>query len=295
MLRFNFQTPRTVGSLKTTTFVSGSRRVCFQHCRCSLSVSGLQLKMLAEDLPAKCYVDKAVQTDSSQLVIPDKHQTMEDLDKDAGPVAGQSKEEGVYRAESAKSDALGSPGSFLEKLDDLEDAEGTSMAPTTRAYSNDLSYRTLKLPSARIVSLPETLSLYSARRSLLESVAGRVVSNPERSRAQRQDSSQSSDCLDISAETDQLVCGTQVRTRARARITAMDAPYTPSPPSSPDSVVIIADKSQLPRGFLRNKVTLESPVLALRPDEKGAGGIIYASIYAHTHSDRVDHMDQVPS
>lgn len=234
----------------------------------SLPVASLWFKMSTLNLPAKCYEDKAVQTEDSGLAARDIDQTREKLDKDSSAVTGLAREDTISGTGPSKADSSHSSDFCIVDSEDLGDVQGASIMSSSRAYSNSLSYRTLKLPSARIVSLPETSSLYSARRTL-ESVTTRTVSNPERSCAHRQDTSYSVDPLDISTESDVFVSGSQVLTRTRVRVNAKDAPYTPSPPSSPDSVVIIADKSQLPRGFLRNKAAFESPAPAVGRGEEG--------------------------
>jgi hypothetical protein len=46
--------------------------------------------------------------------------------------------------------------------------------------------------------------------------------------------------------------GDEEYSRIRVRPLSVDGPHTPSPPSSPDSVLIIENNHQLPETFLRN-------------------------------------------
>lgn len=148
---------------------------------------------------------------------------------------------------------------------DVPDGDSADMGSSIREYKRQpLSYglpkgRTLKSVSARIVSLPETATSYSAKKAVEKT--RRVVSQPERSKymVHSDASSPFSDRLDISYETLDPFSEAHQRTRVRVRSNATDLPHTPSPPSSPESVVIIADKSQLPKGFLRNALEDDLP------------------------------------
>ena len=99
---------------------------------------------------------------------------------------------------------------------------------------------TLKSPSARVVSLPETVSKYSAR----QETSRRIVSMSERSSTH------------VHSDNDQYCPDNDTPARVRVQSIATDLPHTPSPPSSPDSVVFIANKSPLPAGFLQKKTSL---------------------------------------
>lgn len=109
------------------------------------------------------------------------------------------------------------------------------------------SSQTLKSVSARIVSLPETISKYSAKQ---DTPGRRVVSMPER----RKSPLSSPQILSPYMEPDSFIAEVESPARVRVRSVATDTPHTPSPPSSPDSVVFIANKSPLPEQFLRKRV-----------------------------------------
>ncbi|KAI0785660.1 hypothetical protein C8Q75DRAFT_893859 [Abortiporus biennis] len=136
--------------------------------------------------------------------------------------------------------------------------------------------RTLKIASARIVSLPETGGIYSTRRAFEKSA--RVVSLPDRlksSPTQSPNSSRYSDRLDTSNESiDQYVSESQQRARVRVRVRSAttELPYTPSPPSSPESIVIIANRSQLSKGFLRQRPKVDIEDISSSDDDNDGWG-----------------------
>ena len=261
-----------------------------------------RFRMLSGELPDKSYADKAVQTENVptfDLLLDTGDAAEKDLSsKESRVVANELKVQEPLEAECTHPDSSIYLEAPLVNLHDSGEDQITSMASTCRAYSSGLSYRTLKTTSSRIVSLPETSSTFSAK-TLLVKTSARVVSNPEHGGliAQSQDSSGSCDSLDGSVDTDPYVSESQAREPLCSRSLATDAPYTPSPPSSPDSVVIIADKTELPRGFLRNKVALDNSMPSLRRDEEGSTQLENISYprYMLTVVDRMDHVDQISS
>lgn len=160
-------------------------------------------------------------------------------------------------------------GESDEQVDDSVD-----MKSDVREYQrHPLSYklpkdRTLKSISARVVSLPETASAFSAKR-VVGRIA-RVVSQPERNKSviYSDISSPLSDGQDTSCDIlDPFVSESHQRARVRVRSNVTDLPHTPSPPSSPESVLIIADKTQLPKGFLSTLDLNNSP--SAHADDEG--------------------------
>lgn len=142
-----------------------------------------------------------------------------------------------------------------------------SMMTTSRAYRVEKVSVNLpttlanKMPTPRVVSLPEATPKFRLRR-VFEKKA-RVVSMP--AAATRNASPHSLDGPD-----DPFVSEDEARSRVRVRSQATDVPYTPSAPSSPDSVVIIANNSnQLSNDFLRPRV--EEPP---ESDDEGMSGRI---------------------
>jgi hypothetical protein len=109
----------------------------------------------------------------------------------------------------------------------------------------------------RVVSLPEDPPMHHTE-ILRESTTLRVVSLPDRlpSSSMYMGNSSSSDLTDPSLCMDQPVFpGDEKISRIRVRPLSVNAPHTPSPPSSPDSVLIIDDNHQLPETFLCRKST----------------------------------------
>lgn len=124
--------------------------------------------------------------------------------------------------------------------------------------------QTLKSVSSRIVSLPETVSAFSARKALEKTQ--RVVSNPERFKLRT--TSPTDDSYSDQQSVDLFVSGSQKPARVRVQSTATNMLHTPSPPSSPESILIISNKSHLAEGFLRGNAHLEeSP--STQPDDDG--------------------------
>ncbi|KAI8993019.1 hypothetical protein BD414DRAFT_413132 [Trametes punicea] len=127
-----------------------------------------------------------------------------------------------------------------------------SMTTTTRAYKREQlpANRPTSLlerqSSLRVLSLPEATPKFRMK-NVLGKKTTRVVSMPA---ATPRDVS---DSLDISTHAgDPFGSEDEERTRVRVKSQATDVPYTPSAPSSPDSVVIIADSgNQLSTDFLR--------------------------------------------
>ncbi|EGO25227.1 hypothetical protein SERLADRAFT_436985 [Serpula lacrymans var. lacrymans S7.9] len=106
----------------------------------------------------------------------------------------------------------------------------------------------------RTVSMPEVLSEFSTQ-SLLESAALRIVSMPDRLRPSPE---WPPDIMDSNSTVSSYMSSGRLRSRARVCPPPFDVPYTPSPPSSPDSVLIIENSMQLPDSFLRRKYSAES-------------------------------------
>lgn len=162
-----------------------------------------------------------------------------------------------------------------------------SMTTTTRAYkpaglpTNRPS--TLSRSSSRIASLPEATPKFRMK-SVMERKTARVVSMPVPS---LQDTS--SDSIDMA---DPFISEGEERTRIRVRSQATDVPHTPSAPSSPESVVIIANNSnQLSNDFLRRRVDDES---SPESEDEGTCMHIVRRISRNTLY-RMDYLDQVSS
>ncbi|KAI0663512.1 hypothetical protein C8Q70DRAFT_906895 [Cubamyces menziesii] len=127
-----------------------------------------------------------------------------------------------------------------------------SMTTTTRAYKriqlpvNRPTSVLGRQPSSRVFSLPEATPKFTMKKVLGKKTA-RVVSMPAAPPRKP------SEGLDISTNAgNPFGSDDEEHTRVRVKSQATDVPYTPSAPSSPDSVVIIANNSnQLSSDFLR--------------------------------------------
>jgi hypothetical protein len=113
-----------------------------------------------------------------------------------------------------------------------------------------------KQPANRVVSLPETEPLCSIK-NILEANA-RVISMSERPKPNV--SSDSLNCFEVSASTENSYPTEEDAASSRRchGLQASDVPHTPTPPSSPESVMIIENSVHLPRSFLRHNPALAS-------------------------------------
>ncbi|CDO77325.1 hypothetical protein BN946_scf184775.g15 [Trametes cinnabarina] len=130
-----------------------------------------------------------------------------------------------------------------------------SMTTTSRAYkrvqlsTNRPSTLSERQPSSRVFSLPEATPKFRMK-NILGKKTTRVVSMPSVK------SRDPSDVLDVSTNAgDPFGSENEEHTRVRVKSQATDVPYTSSAPSSPDSIVIIANNSnQLSSAFLRPRL-----------------------------------------
>ena len=103
----------------------------------------------------------------------------------------------------------------------------------------------------RIVSMPENKS-----QVLSHGHGKRVVSMPDRVRPVLEPSAELFQSPSTAA-SDSFGSYSGRHERVRVFRTPSDVPQTPSPPSSPESLLIIAAGTQLPEGFLRRKYSPE--------------------------------------
>lgn len=99
-----------------------------------------------------------------------------------------------------------------------------------------------KSPTKRVVSLPEEY----ANKQRSEDQSQRVVSMPEILKPLSPSASDSFSSLDTSAISVESTKPSRLHTYPHS-----DLPSTPSPPSSPESIMIIGNNSQVPRTLLR--------------------------------------------
>lgn len=209
---------------------------------------------------AKTYVDNAVQTTFPPPSSPSPHSSVV---LGSSSVDFQSHLSQIANDSSLRNTLQPSP-----EIDYAYNASFTSYS-SSPAQSITTSRRALKpqqLPAQfpsqasqvdtpRIASLPETMSLFSAK-SQLDSASQRIVSMPENIKTlirTRKFAMYSSDYNDISTSTvDSFVSGDGNRFLVEASSRLDQIPCTPSPPSSPESVVIIDSAYNLSEMFLRN-------------------------------------------
>jgi hypothetical protein len=129
-------------------------------------------------------------------------------------------------------------------------------------------------PEQRGVSLPE-IGCSPVSKALVKATTGRMVSLAERPKPPILNDSPSP--IRFRSPTFQnsiFFTGSEDNSRSQNRSSTSDVPPTPSPPSSPESsVLIIENDSQLPRTFLRKKSSLESHMEF--PDDDGMCLMVY--------------------
>ncbi|KAK7687044.1 hypothetical protein QCA50_009544 [Cerrena zonata] len=145
------------------------------------------------------------------------------------------------------------------------------------------STRTLKSISARVVSLPETAPVYTLKTST-EYIARRVVSNPDGLQGPHLDS-------DDLLESYEHVHAP--RSRVRVETHGTDIPHTPSPPSSPDSVVIISNKPQLSEDFLQKNASKDE--LSCDYNKANGNSVVFLLLSCLTVVHRMDQLGKVAS
>ncbi|KAI0645703.1 hypothetical protein C8Q79DRAFT_910687 [Trametes meyenii] len=211
--------------------------------------------MLSLARPAsKEYIERSIQTDA----LPD-NSSLTPLS--VAPQTGQN--EARHPDEASHSPSAHSRSSTLNdgayndsqvdfSFDSISSEGNRSMTTTTRVYkrpqlpSNKPTTLVEGQSSSRVFSLPEATPRFRMK-NLLSKKTARIVSGPACTpRMPCED-------LDISTNAgDPFGSDGEEHTRVRVKSQATDVPYTPSAPSSPDSVVIIANNSnQLSSEFLR--------------------------------------------
>ncbi|KAF9062121.1 hypothetical protein BDP27DRAFT_1369083 [Rhodocollybia butyracea] len=110
----------------------------------------------------------------------------------------------------------------------------------------------LNAPSKRVVSLPETSP---PSRIKLDTIRDRVVSMSEQVKVSltSADNSLSSDCFESSIDSSQSQISSDIGNISVRKVRSRLYPHTPSPPSSPESVMIIGNNMHVPTSFLRRK------------------------------------------
>jgi hypothetical protein len=214
--------------------------------------------MLLQPAFIKEYVDHAVQTTSS---LPSSPLRCLDTSGSALVMADFQLESSGLSNELSSMNIMQPPldfdDAYTDSLVSLTSSPARSITTTRRAFKPQqlpvhFPSQVPQTDAQRTVSLPETTSLYSAR----SQVESRVVSMPEHLKSlvhTREFMIYSSDHNDISiGSIDSLAFGAGESPHAAVSPRLADIPHTPSPPSSPESIVIIENKYQLSDTFLRN-------------------------------------------
>lgn len=215
---------------------------------------------------SKEYAERGVQTDaiaSKTSPAPPSSHSM-DTPEELQDQATRPQEPASSPLSNRSREPTDGSSAYIHDQPDFSFDSGTSadksMTTTTRTYEmeqislNRPTALVSKQPTSRVVSLPEATPKFRMKQ-ILERKTVRIVSMPLTT-SKRFDTS--SDSLDVSGDI--FVSEDEERPRVRVRSQATDVPHTPSAPSSPDSIVIIANNSnQLSTDFLRQQTIEESP------------------------------------
>ncbi|OSD06870.1 hypothetical protein PYCCODRAFT_774966 [Trametes coccinea BRFM310] len=208
----------------------------------------------------KGYVERGVQTDPSAQVSPTSPSSHLDVSSRPNVAivevpAESSPLPDSHSRSSTQFDSAYSHTSAEISFGSTDSEANQSMTTTNRAYkrvqlpANRPSTLAERHSSTRVFSLPEATPKFRMK-NILGRKTARVVSMPV---ANPRDIS---DALDVSTNAgDPFGSEDEEYTRVRVKSQATDVPYTPSAPSSPDSIVIIANTSnQLSSEFLRPRL-----------------------------------------
>jgi hypothetical protein len=225
----------------------------------------------------KDYLDREIQTDSpsspshSEALTITKSSKPRNYDSDLSipRVSRNASKSNIHLTDSAQLEGAYSCSLSSDRFSPAHSA----MLPRRMHKTSQLPYsRPSESHSSRmrIVSLPETSPSYSTK-AVCEPSTLRVVSMSEHSRPSLsfRESTSSSNCFETSTNTSHFSADDGFGyCQIRAVPASSDPPHTPSPPSSPESVVIIGNNEQVPQSFLRHKV--ESHVSC--SDDRGVSG-----------------------
>ena len=211
----------------------------------------------------KTLVDRSVQTSPALNTGP--QQNIDEVNQDLSSVSkvleGLTLSEQLSNGTSVEDElddkvpSMDSTARVLKRTH-LPERRPSSVGPTSMASS------------ARIVSLPETVSEYSEKRALRRIVKKRVVSMPVKSNQTIITNVDSS--LESEASVENILPDNERPSRVRVCSNLTDTPRTPTPPSSPDSIVIIGSESQISERFVRGSAyTQGSPCSSSENSDDG--------------------------
>lgn len=177
-----------------------------------------------------------------------------------------------------------------ERLPDIPETDETgadeqpSLSSTTRALKR--THLPQRRPSStapmakstqdRVVSLPETVSEYSEKKTLRKIVKMRVVSVPVKSHKSSEDMPAGSlgRSPESEATLEALLPDHDLPSRIRVCSATTETPRTPSPPSSPDSLIIIGSESQISERFLRGSISAEGSPCSSECSNDGRDAVV---------------------
>jgi hypothetical protein len=195
--------------------------------------------MPPETMHAKNYVDQAIQTEVQDSLFE--------------PVLGQTHTSiELEKGDSAYTHSLAEPSVTLHLLSQSPSASASLRTPkrSQLLYSRPTESHVL---AKRMVSLPEfPFEVPCDSRTAHDAAGMRIVSLPKAMiwSPQSIDKASYLDSFGTSADTSHTSSGNDLGHRKLCAYSKLDIPRTPSPPSSPESVLIIDNDIHLPNLFL---------------------------------------------
>ena len=244
---------------------------------------------------SKRYVDRAIQTDSDSTRILAQPLSQDDTLTPNTSFSGSLAEEQTTQQGSTDGQTqLGDQDRAYTQSQTSESSTVDVAVVSSRPVSKQSGIGSGR-PSGqtsqkkRIASLPNIADIGGIAVRLEKQA--RVVSMPERnchgklehSRVEKADTSISTDISYYSAGSGKEFTPQEAGTK---RIYPIDLPQTPSPPSSPESVMIIANESQVSGSFLRRSTDEDGTFLSR---------FMYNSEYCLITGYRLDHLGKLAS
>jgi hypothetical protein len=211
----------------------------------------------------KDYIDRSVQTSPTRQSTDYVEAIKRDVDGDTVPLMFDGLK---------LSDEVSDVASMGNDLDELPSIDNTSRSfrrmhlPQRRPSSTT---EATKCTTGRMVSLPETVSEYSEKKTLRKMVKLRVVSMPAKSDKPSSDMPRVNETLESDQSVEHIIPDHDRPSRIRVCTNTTDALRTPSPPSSPESILIIGSESQISERFLRGSACAEESLYSSENSDDG--------------------------
>lgn len=255
-------------SLPSSHFVVSSSRPHDEHTclTCGLKFDPGSMSLTASPT-GKNYVDRGVQTSSTLWLARSisSPKTSTSPRTQSSTVLGYSSNASPTHLDTSSFSNI--DAAYNHSLPSDSPSPSRSMIVTLKRQQTPYSRPRSQNPTRRVVSLPKDPPICTNNKPFVETTKRRVVSLPVPLSPSDSfmEHSSSSDLIEPLFYTGfSAVPGDEYFCRGSVRQPLSDSPHTPSPPSSPESILIIDDNNQLPKTFMRPKDKKQS-----FPDDEG--------------------------